>query len=175
MSRYSISLAINVHFWSVFNQMAFNYLSTLLSLYSKRMPLSEMTADVWWYNRWAKYIHCLFQESLCQQEQLLRELDMYQEIAVAKGAAYESLNVKMDHCQENIETLSDEIQRLQGEIYFPHNWTPVVDREPNRIIMAPSFLWAQLLVWASCVPFPASPPHTILGLVMQSCNTLRRT
>ena len=49
------------------------------------------------------------------QEQLLRELDMYQEIAVAKGLEYDSLNVKMDHCQESIETLSDEIQRLQGE------------------------------------------------------------
>ena len=49
------------------------------------------------------------------QEQLLRELDMYQEIAVAKGAAYDHLNRKMDHCQENIETLSDQIQRLQGE------------------------------------------------------------
>ena len=50
------------------------------------------------------------------QEQLLRELDMYQEIAVARtGLEYDTLNVKMDHCQESIETLSDEIQRLQGE------------------------------------------------------------
>ena len=39
---------------------------------------------------------------------------MYQEIAVAKGAEYDRLNQKMDRCQENIETLSDEIQRLQG-------------------------------------------------------------
>ena len=39
---------------------------------------------------------------------------MYQEIAVAKGAEYDQLNAKMDHCQESIETLSDEIQRLQG-------------------------------------------------------------
>ena len=51
------------------------------------------------------------------QEQLLRELDMYQEIAVARtGLEYDTLNVKMDHCQESIETLSDEIQRLQGEL-----------------------------------------------------------
>ena len=40
---------------------------------------------------------------------------MYQEIAVAKGAEYDFLNQKMDNCQENIETLSDEIQRLQGK------------------------------------------------------------
>ena len=41
---------------------------------------------------------------------------MYQEIAVARtGLEYDTLNVKMDHCQESIETLSDEIQRLQGE------------------------------------------------------------
>ena len=55
------------------------------------------------------------QELIAAQEQLLRELDMYQEIAVAKGLEYDTLNVKMDHCQESIETLSDEIQRLQGE------------------------------------------------------------
>ena len=48
------------------------------------------------------------------KEQLLRELDMYQEIAVAKGHEYDRLNQNMDRCQENIETLSDEIQRLQG-------------------------------------------------------------
>ena len=48
------------------------------------------------------------------KEQLLRELDMYQEIAVAKGQEYDKLNQNMDACQENIETLSDEIQRLQG-------------------------------------------------------------
>lgn len=60
-------------------------------------------------------VHCVyFQECIISQEQLLRELDMYQEIAVAKGAAYESLNIKMDRCQQNIEVLSDEIQRLQG-------------------------------------------------------------
>ena len=56
------------------------------------------------------------QELIAAQEQLLRELDMYQEIAVARtGLEYDTLNVKMDHCQESIETLSDEIQRLQGE------------------------------------------------------------
>ncbi len=43
---------------------------------------------------------------------------MYQEIAVAKGEHYDRLNRKMDHCQESIETLSDEIQRLQGEWVF---------------------------------------------------------
>ena len=43
---------------------------------------------------------------------------MYQEIAVAKGPEYDRLNLKMDRCQENIETLSDEIQRLQGNL--PH-------------------------------------------------------
>ena len=51
---------------------------------------------------------------MISQEQLLRELDMYQEIAVAKGPEYDRLNQKMDKCQENIESLSDEIQRLQG-------------------------------------------------------------
>ena len=46
----------------------------------------------------------------------MRELDMYQEIAVAKGQEYDRLNQNMDRCQENIETLSDEIQRLQGKL-----------------------------------------------------------
>jgi hypothetical protein len=55
------------------------------------------------------------QNFIAVKEHLLRELDMYQEIAVAKGAEYDHLNAKMDHCQESIETLSDEIQRLQGE------------------------------------------------------------
>ena len=41
-------------------------------------------------------------------------MDMYQEIAVAKGSDYDVLNQKMDSCQASIETLSDEIQRLQG-------------------------------------------------------------
>jgi len=48
------------------------------------------------------------------EEQLLRELDMYQEIAVSRGGEYDRLNQNMDRCQENIETLSDEIQRLQA-------------------------------------------------------------
>ena len=52
------------------------------------------------------------------KEQLLRELDMYQEIAVAKGHEYDRLNQNMDRCQENIETLSDEIQRLQGKYHL---------------------------------------------------------
>ena len=55
-----------------------------------------------------------FQDFIPCKEQLLRELDMYQEIAVAKGPEYDRLNQKMDRCQENIENLSDEIQRLQG-------------------------------------------------------------
>jgi uncharacterized protein (DUF342 family) len=48
------------------------------------------------------------------QEQLLLELDMYQDIAVAKGSTYDTLNKRMDRCQENIETVSDDIQRLQA-------------------------------------------------------------
>ena len=48
------------------------------------------------------------------EEQLLIELDMYQEIAVAKGAEYDKLNQKMDKVQDNIEKLSDDIQRLQA-------------------------------------------------------------
>ena len=40
---------------------------------------------------------------------------MYQEIAVAKGEHYDTLNRRMDNCQESIEALSDQIQRLQGE------------------------------------------------------------
>ena len=61
---------------------------------------------------------CFFQTFVENKEQLLRELDMYQEIAVARGPEYDSLNQTMDHCQENIETLSDEIQRLQGKTSF---------------------------------------------------------
>ena len=49
------------------------------------------------------------------QEQLLLELDMYQDIAVARGSTYDTLNKRMDRCQENIETVSDDIRRLQGE------------------------------------------------------------
>lgn len=48
------------------------------------------------------------------QEQLLLELDMYQDIAVARGSTYDTLNKRMDRCQENIDTVSDDIQRLQG-------------------------------------------------------------
>ncbi len=43
---------------------------------------------------------------------------MYQEIAVAKGADYDLLNQKMDYCQQSIETLSDDIQRLQGMFFY---------------------------------------------------------
>eukprot|EP00095_Tigriopus_kingsejongensis_P009498 maker-scaffold1595_size34508-snap-gene-0.8 protein:Tk09498 transcript:maker-scaffold1595_size34508-snap-gene-0.8-mRNA-1 annotation:"dynamin-binding protein" len=56
----------------------------------------------------------MLEEFFLAQEQLLKELDMYQEIAVARGQEYDHLNLKMDHCQESIETLSDEIQRLQA-------------------------------------------------------------
>ena len=45
---------------------------------------------------------------------MLKELDMYQEIAVAKGVEYDRLNKRMDKVQDNIEKLSDDIQRLQG-------------------------------------------------------------
>merc|ERR1719273_1546346 len=48
------------------------------------------------------------------EEQLLLELDMYQDIAVARGSTYDTLNKRMDRCQENIETVSDDIQRLQA-------------------------------------------------------------
>ena len=47
---------------------------------------------------------------------------MYQEIAVAKGPEYDRLNQKMDRCQENIETLSDEIQRCQGKLEMTFLW-----------------------------------------------------
>ena len=56
----------------------------------------------------------LFRTSPNPQEQLLLELDMYQDIAVARGSTYDTLNKRMDRCQENIETVSDDIQRLQG-------------------------------------------------------------
>ena len=46
---------------------------------------------------------------------------MYQEIAVAKGAEYDRLNQRMDKCQDHIEKLSDDIQRLQG--IFSQNLT----------------------------------------------------
>ena len=46
----------------------------------------------------------------------MRELDMYQEIAVAKGPEYDTLNQRMDGCQESIESLSDDIQRLQVRV-----------------------------------------------------------
>ena len=43
---------------------------------------------------------------------------MYQEIAVAKGTEYDRLNQRMDKCQDNIEKLSDDIQRLQGMQWY---------------------------------------------------------
>ena len=60
----------------------------------------------------------MVQELISVKEQLLRELDMYQEIAVSRGGEYDRLNQNMDRCQENIETLSDEIQRLQGTYFI---------------------------------------------------------
>ena len=41
---------------------------------------------------------------------------MYQDIAVARGATYDTLNARMDRCQQNIETMSDAIQRLQANL-----------------------------------------------------------
>ena len=37
-----------------------------------------------------------------------------QDIAVARGATYDSLNKRMDRCQASIEAISDDIQQLQG-------------------------------------------------------------
>ena len=48
---------------------------------------------------------------------------MYQEIAVAKGAEYDRLNQRMDKCQDNIEKLSDDIQRLQGTHQINKNFS----------------------------------------------------
>ena len=65
------------------------------------------------------------------KEQLLRELDMYQEIAVAKGSEYDTLNQRMDKCQDNIEKLSDDIQRLQGinkVLYCAIHFTTTIKR-----------------------------------------------
>ena len=59
-------------------------------------------------------VFLLFRTDPTPQEQLLLELDMYQDIAVARGSTYDTLNKRMDRCQENIETVSDDIQRLQG-------------------------------------------------------------
>ena len=44
------------------------------------------------------------------------ELDMYQDIAVARGPTYDTLNARMDTCQQNIETMSNDIQRLQARV-----------------------------------------------------------
>ena len=41
---------------------------------------------------------------------------MYQDIAVAKGQTYDTLNARMDKCQQNIENMSDDIQRLQTKL-----------------------------------------------------------
>ena len=41
---------------------------------------------------------------------------MYQDIAVARGPTYDTLNARMDRCQQNIETMSDTIQRLQANL-----------------------------------------------------------
>ena len=69
-------------------------------------------SQLFWYEYSDNII--FVQELISVKEQLLRELDMYQEIAVSRGGEYDRLNQNMDRCQENIETLSDEIQRLQG-------------------------------------------------------------
>lgn len=52
---------------------------------------------------------------------------MYQDIAVARGSTYDTLNKRMDRCQENIETVSDDIQRLQGE------WTRIFKQPFNDL------------------------------------------
>ena len=70
---------------------------------------------MFWYELNFKLTNSSVQELISVKEQLLRELDMYQEIAVSRGGEYDRLNQNMDRCQENIETLSDEIQRLQGK------------------------------------------------------------
>ena len=59
---------------------------------------------------------CSSRTSSHPQEQLLLELDMYQDIAVAKGQTYDTLNARMDKCQQNIENMSDDIQRLQTKL-----------------------------------------------------------
>ena len=41
---------------------------------------------------------------------------MYQDIAVARGPTYDTLNARMDKCQQNIETMGDDIVRLQGNL-----------------------------------------------------------
>ena len=41
---------------------------------------------------------------------------MCQDIAVARGSTYDTLNARMDRCQANIETISDDIQLLQGNL-----------------------------------------------------------
>ena len=41
---------------------------------------------------------------------------MYQDIAVARGPTYDTLNARMDTCQQNIETMSNDIQRLQANL-----------------------------------------------------------
>ena len=44
-----------------------------------------------------------------------RKLFVYiQDIAVARGTTYDTLNKRMDRCQANIEAISDDIQQLQG-------------------------------------------------------------
>ena len=59
-----------------------------------------------------------FRTSFPSQEQLLLELDMYQDIAVARGSTYDTLNKRMDRCQENIETVSDDPLAKKREPIF---------------------------------------------------------
>ena len=75
----------------------------------------------------------LFRTRLNPQEQLLLELDMYQDIAVARGSTYDTLNKRMDRCQENIETVSDDIQRLQGGTNIKKTADKYKGRHPKKI------------------------------------------
>ena len=47
---------------------------------------------------------------------ILMMMMMYQDIAVARGHTYDTLNVRMDKCQQKIETMGDDIQRLQANL-----------------------------------------------------------
>ena len=42
-------------------------------------------------------------------------MNLFQDIAVARGPTYDTLNKRMDRCQASIESISDDIQRFQGD------------------------------------------------------------
>ena len=66
---------------------------------------------------------------------------MYQDIAVAKGSTYDTLNKRMDRCQENIETVSDDIQRLQG-MSFPFSSLKTFENEGYLISNAFTLMYS---------------------------------